>query len=89
MKKVTLILTLFLTSSMAFSQTKVVRDSNGNFITQKAPKKQSEDKQTGQTYTTAKGDSFPVYVSENGKYYVIRTSKESGNQYKQYLKIEN
>jgi hypothetical protein len=89
MKKVTLILNLFLASSMAFSQTKVVRDSNGNFVTQKAPKKESEDKQTGQTYTTAKGESFPVYISEKGKYYVIRTSKESGNQYKQYLKIEN
>lgn len=89
MKKVTLILTLLLAVSTGFSQTKVVRDTNGNFITQKAPKKQSEDKQTGQTYTTAKGESFPVYISEKGKYYVIRTSKESGKEYKQYLKIEN
>ena len=89
MKKVTLILTLFLASSIAFSQTKVVRDTNGNFVTQKAPKKESQDKLTEHTYTNAKGESFPVYLTEKGKYYVIRTSKESGNQYKQYLKIEN
>jgi hypothetical protein len=88
MKKVTLILSLFLASSVAFSQTKVVRDPEGNFITQKSPKKQSEGKPTGQTFTTAKGDKFPVYITDKGKYYVLRTSKESGNEYKQYLKTE-
>ena len=88
MKKVTLILSMILATSVAFSQTKVVKDANGNFITQKAPKKDSEDKQTGQTFTTAKGEQFPVYISEKGKYYVIRTSKETGNSYKQYLKTE-
>ena len=88
MKKVTLILSLFLASSVAFSQTKVVRDAEGNFITQQAPKKQSENKPTGKTFTTAKGDQFPVYITDKGKYYVLRTSKETGNEYKQYLKTE-
>jgi hypothetical protein len=89
MKKTTIIIALILASFTGFSQTKIVRDANGNFVTQKAPKKASEDKPTGQTFTTSKGEEFPVYVSERGKYYVIRTSKETGNQYKQYLKIED
>lgn len=88
MKKLTLILSVFLATSTAFSQTKVVRDAEGNFTAQKAPKKQSEDKPTGQTFTTAKGEKFPVYVSEKGRMYVLRTSKETGNDYKQYLKTE-
>jgi hypothetical protein len=89
MKKTTIIIALILSSFVGFSQTKIVRDANGNFVTQKAPKKASEDKPTGQTFTTSKGEEFPVYVSERGKYYVLRTSKETGNQYKQYLKIED
>jgi hypothetical protein len=88
MKKVTLILSLFLASSVGFSQTKVSTDSEGNFIAQKSPKKHSEGKQTGKTFTTAKGEQFPVYVTDKGKYYVLRTSKETGNEYKQYLKTE-
>ena len=88
MKKVIVTLSLFLAVSIGYSQTKVTKDANGNFIAVKATKKASEDKPTGQTYTTAKGEEFPVYVSERGKYYVIRTSKETGNQYKQYLKVD-
>lgn len=88
MKKTAIIIALIFSSFVGISQTKIVRDANGNFVTQKAPKKASEDKPTGQTFTTSKGEEFPVYVSEKGKYYVIRTSKETGNQYKQYLKIE-
>lgn len=88
MKKVTLIVCLFLASSLAFSQTKVVRDADGNFVTKSTPKKASEDKPTGKTYTNAKGEQFSVYESVNGKFYVLRTSKETGNVYKQYLKTE-
>lgn len=87
MKKVILSLGLFLAISSSYSQTKVVKDSSGNFKVAKAPKKASEDKATGQTFTSSKGETYPVYVSDNGKYYVIRTSK-SGNQYRQYLSVE-
>lgn len=89
MKKVIVIVGLILASTLTFGQSKVVRDANGNFIAQNTPKKASDDKPSGNTYTTAKGEQFPVYVSKNGKYYVLRTSKETGNVYKQYLKTEN
>ena len=88
MKKVTLILSLFLASSVAFSQSKIEKDANGNYIQISASKRTPEDKQTGKTFTTSKGDTYPIYVSGRGKYYIIRTSRETGNQYKQYLKLD-
>jgi len=88
MKKLTLILSLFLASSLAFSQTKVTKDANGNYIQVKATRKASEDKAIGQTLTLSNGDVYPIYESVNGKLYIKRISK-NGNEYKQYLKTEN
>ena len=88
MKKLTLILSLFLASSLAFGQTKVTKDANGNYTQVKAIRKASEDKPTGQTLTLSNGDTYPIYESVNGKFYIKRISK-SGNEYKQYLKLDN
>lgn len=46
-------------------------------------KVKNNGKPTGHTY---KG--YPVYQGSKGGYYVIRTSKKSGNEYKQYIKPE-
>jgi len=41
------------------------------------------------TLTTVKSKiTYPVWKSVRGKYYIIRTSKNTGKTYKQYLKIE-
>jgi hypothetical protein len=88
MKKVIFILGLIIASSVTFAQTKVVRDANGNFTSVRASKSGNNDKKTGQKFTTSKGETFDVWESERGKLYVIRTAKESGNQYKQYLKVD-
>lgn len=87
MKKVTFILSLLLASSLAFSQSKIVKDANGNYVQESAIKKVSEDKPTGQTLTLSNGNVFPVYESEKGKLYIKRISR-NGKEYKQYLKIE-
>lgn len=63
----------------------VVRDSKGNFIAANAQKDTTGAKLTTYTYTDAKGATYPVYVSEKGKFFVIKTSK-TGNVYKMYLK---
>lgn len=44
-------------------------------------KVKNNGKPTGHTY---KG--YPVYQGAKGGYYVIRTSKKTGNEYKQYIK---
>jgi hypothetical protein len=36
---------------------------------------------------TVKGIVFQVYKSKKGVFYIIRTSKKTNNEYKQYLKI--
>ena len=70
----------------ATAQTKVTRDQQGNYVSTTTTK--VEPKNTGKTYTDSKGVKYPVYESANGKLYIIRTSKKSGNQYKQYLTIQ-
>lgn len=80
------ILAALFTTTTATAQ--VQRDANGNFYTQKKSAAPKQDKPTGYTFTTSKGETFPVYVSENGKYYVVRVSKKTGEPYKQYLNTE-
>jgi len=55
----------------------------GKNFTQVQTVKQSSDKKTEYTYTI-KDKTYPVYITKNGRCYVIRTSK-NGNDYKQYL----
>lgn len=50
---------------------------------QQGKKVKNNGKPTGHTY---KG--YPVYQGAKGGYYVIRTSKKTGNEYKQYVKPE-
>lgn len=70
------------------AQKRVTQDANGNYIEVKGEREKEAPKPTGKTYQTSKGDVFPIYVSKNGKYFIVRTSKESGKEYKQYLNIE-
>lgn len=52
----------------------------------------TKTKKTGYVKTkytlTIKDITYPVYKSVRGKFFIIRTSKKTGNEYKQYLKIE-
>lgn len=64
-------------------------DASGNYYQVKSSKtSESKSKQTGKTYTDSKGVTYPIWESVNGKLYVIRISKETGKEYKQYLKID-
>lgn len=85
MKKI-IVLAAFLALYFWASSQTVQKDSQGNYIAVKATESSEKAKDTGKTYTDTKGNVYPVYVSKNGKLFVIRTSK-TGNQYKQYLKI--
>lgn len=71
------------------AQTRVKQDANGNFITVKdSTKAKSEGKPTGKTYTDTKGVVYPVFITSSGKYYINKVSKNTGNEYKQYLKVD-
>jgi hypothetical protein len=36
-------------------------------------------------YLASDGTKYPIYMSANGKCFIIRTSNKTGKQYKQYL----
>ena len=61
-------------------------DKNGNFIAIQS-KDTTTNKPTGKFFINPNGDKFPVFLTKNGKYYYIKTSK-SGRDYKVYLKTE-
>ncbi len=85
MKRI-LIITAILGLSFGLKAQTVTKDAQGNYIAVKALETTEKAKDTGKTFTDTKGNVYPVYVSKNGKLFVIRTSK-TGTQYKQYLKI--
>ena len=41
---------------------------------------------TGCTWVNSKGVQYPVYISESGSCYIIKISKKTNKEYKQYLK---
>jgi hypothetical protein len=83
MKKLFLIVCLALLGSVVYAQ-EVVR--NGNTFTQTSKKKAKEAfMTTPYTYVAADGTKYPIYISGNGKYFIIRKSKKTGKEYRQYL----
>lgn len=40
---------------------------------------------TGFTWQDSKGKTYPIYMSDKGSCYIIRTSKNTGKDYKSYL----
>lgn len=36
-------------------------------------------------YQASDGTKYPIYMSESGKCFIIKTSKKTGKEYKQYL----
>lgn len=80
-----LLLAIFSFTFEAGAQVK--KDAAGNYYAEKTTRSDSTGaKPTGKTFTTAKGETFPVMISKNGKLFVIRVSK-SGNKYNYYLKL--
>lgn len=41
---------------------------------------------TSFTWTDNKGNKYPIYISNSGSCYIIKISKKTGKEYKQYLK---
>lgn len=83
MKKLFLIVCLALLGSAVYAQD-VVR--NGNTFTQTSKKKAKEAfMTTPYTYVAADGTKYPIYISGQGRYFIIRKSKKTGKEYRQYL----
>jgi hypothetical protein len=85
MKKLILTIAIALTSLITVAQPKSTKDAQGNYLQVKSDHESTPAKITGKTFTTSKGEVFPVMESKNGKLFIVRTAKVSGKQYKQYL----
>lgn len=59
---------------------------NGDVIEKaKSEKMASESIKTKFKYRTNDGKEYPIYKSPKGAYYIIKVSKKTGKEYKQYL----
>lgn len=72
---------LILISINCFSQNNVKLE--GNIFVEQTIK--STDTKTNLSYKDKKGNEYPIYLSKRGKAYIIRVSKKTGKEYKQYL----
>lgn len=83
MKKVILIFAILFSFVNLQAQKTITTDASGNYVVSK----QETSKSTGKYLIDADGTRNEVWQSVNGKLYVLRVSKKSGKQYKQYLNI--
>lgn len=88
MKKQILVFIFGLCSTFAMAQEKPTYRIEGSQLVRVETKEKAIDQKTG-LYVNISGKDYPVYISKNGAYYVVRISKKSGKEYKQYLKLEN
>ena len=52
---------------------------------QKSQKMASEATKTDYTWKSSDGNEYTIYLSPKGSAYIIKTSKKTGKDYKQYL----
>ncbi len=82
---ISLIVVLF---SINVNADSIVR--NGNVYTQIATKtirKSVPATKTDKVYKDKKGNSYPIYKTAKGKFYIEVASKKTGKTYKKYLDI--
>lgn len=84
MKRIIMLLAcLMLAGSMG---AQVVRDGK-TFKTEKSVTSK-QDTDTGYLWQDKSGETYPIYMSQKGSLYIIRTSKKTGKPYRQYLDKE-
>lgn len=84
MKRLFLIVVLAMMVGITYAQGVVTRQGNV-FVEQKDTTFVNNGTLTQYTYKAKDGKEYPIYLSKNGKAYIVRVSKKSGKQYKQYL----
>ena len=76
------LITVVLVIGVAIASAQEVKREGNNFTVEQTIQ-QSSDVQTQYTFTI-KDNVYPIWITKNGRCYIVRTSK-NGNQYKQYL----
>lgn len=87
MKKIVLAVLLACTIWQAGAQTNnVTREGNTFRVTARATNKAGKEaEKTAYQWADNKGRNYPIYLSKNGRAYIIRTSGKTGKEYRYYL----
>lgn len=84
MKKLIILICFILLGGIMYAQKKIVQ--NGNTFVEVSEKKETERVVLTQyKYVANDWNTYPIYLSKNGKYFIIRKSKKTGKEYRQYL----
>lgn len=79
------VFTLFLMGVSTMSAEEIKRDGQVFKAVSKSASQKAEPIATPYKYEDTKGESYPIYLSANGRAYVIKVSAKSGKEYKKYL----
>lgn len=85
MKHLVLYILMMLTFSINTSAQSVVIKQGNTFVQVKKSTTKNPPKKTEYTYKASDGKIYPIYLSSKGKVFIIKTSKKTGKQYRQYL----
>ncbi len=80
MKYIISLLIMFTLSMSSFAEIK--REGN-NFKVEQTSK--ASDTQTKYTWEDKEGNKYPIFITKRGACYIVRVSKKTGKEYKQYL----
>lgn len=82
------ILMMLATTATAWSQKSFTTDGNTyrptQAVTKNVPQKDGTMSATPYNYEI-KGVKYPIHIGKTGSCYIVRTSKKSGKEYRQYL----
>lgn len=57
----------------------------GNVFVEQKATRTTQAQKTEYVYKAKDGKEYPIYLSKNGKAFIIRVSKKTGKEYRQYL----
>lgn len=76
----------FLVNAAASAQSFTSNGNNYTAVKSSNGRVKSEPKKTDYTWTDRKGNVYPIYITESGSCFTIRTSATTGKEYRSYLK---
>ena len=82
---VVMLLALGVNNSSIYAQDVVKEGKTFSVVTSS---KKSEPIKTEYTWKDSKGVEYPIYISKSGACFVLRISKKTGKEYRQYLPKE-
>lgn len=88
MKKIIITLAALIAMSMSPAAAQQRTETKSQPKTEQITSQQGKKVKNNGTLTKHTYKGYPVYQGSKGGYYVIRVSKKTGNEYKQYIKAE-